>query len=266
MNICTLCDEHKSHKKIYFGDIIPNKDEVIKNKNLLKKYIDSFTNNVKIIINILNEVINKMNIYYKLNENIINNSYNKNRNFEIEYNVNKIINSNNIIIKELKEIIDDNNIINKFNNIFNIYSKMNINEINIKYKVNNKDIKLFGDYFVNKNKNNCKIEIEGKEYDLKEKYSFSLFKIKQDILEIKLKGIVNITDMKDMFRGCSSLICLPDISNWNTSKVTNMSEMFSYCQSLVSLPDISNWNTSNVTNMSCMFYECKSLTVLEYFK
>ena len=46
------------------------------------------------LINILNEVMNKMNIYYKINEDIINNydDNNKNRNYETIYYLNfKII-------------------------------------------------------------------------------------------------------------------------------------------------------------------------------
>ena len=139
---------------------------------------------------------------------------------------------------------------------------MNINEIKINYKIKEKEVKLFDNTFVKNNKNNCKIEIEGKEYELKEKHSFSFFSIKPDILEIKLKGIMNITNMSYMFYQCSSLSSLPDISNWNTSNVTHMNCMFCGCSSLSSLPDISNWNTSNVTNMSYMFNECSSLSSL----
>ena len=49
---------------------------------------------------------------------------------------------------------------------------------------------------------------------------------KNDKLKIKLKEIKTITDMSYMFCGCSSLISIPDISNWNTSKVENMSFLF----------------------------------------
>ena len=112
---------------------MPNKDELIKKNKLLKEYIDLFNKNVKIIINILNEVMNKINIYYKINEDIINNYNNKNINYEIIYNLNKIKDNN--IIEELKQIIEGNSIVNKFNKIFNIYSKMNINEINISIKL-----------------------------------------------------------------------------------------------------------------------------------
>ena len=70
----------------------------------------------------------------------------------------------------------------------------------------------------------------------------------------------NITDMKDMFNGCSSLTEL-DLSNWDVGNVTNMSYMFYYCSQLTQL-DVSNWNTSNVTNISYMFYGCNSLHTL----
>ena len=55
--------------------------------------------------------------------------------------------------------------------------------------------------------------------------------------------------MSEMFSGCSSLLSLPDISNFNTSNVNNMYRMFYGCNSLISLPDISKWNTSNLINM-----------------
>ena len=64
--------------------------------------------------------------------------------------------------------------------------------------------------------------------------------------------------MSHMFKGCSSLSSLPDISKWNTNNITDMSYMFYYCSSLSSLPDISNWNTNNVTDMTWMFYGCSN--------
>ena len=71
----------------------------------------------------------------------------------------------------------------------------------------------------------------------------------------------NVTDMSEMFEGCSSLKNL-NLSNFNTSKVTNMSYMFYGCKALTSL-NLSNFNTSNVTDMSWMFRDCKALTSLD---
>jgi len=264
LNLCIECaGEHKSHEKIYFGDIIVNKDELIKKNNNLRNNIDSFIHEIEIIINILKEVINKMNKYYKIIEDLINNFNIKNRNYEILYNLNKIKENN--IEKELENIINSD-IGSKINSIFNIYKNMNFNEINIIYKVNEDDneVKLFSSGFVERNKNKCKIIYEGKEEELKEKMEIytSWFSTKIKKLEIKLKGILSINNMSGIFSGCSSLLSLPDISNWNTSNITDMSNMFYGCSSLSSLPDISKWNTSNVTNMSFMFCRCSSLSSL----
>ena len=48
--------------------------------------------------------------------------------------------------------------------------------------------------------------------------------------------------MSSMFDYCSSLILLPDISNWDTKNVTNIGSLFFRCSSLLSLPDISKWD------------------------
>ena len=69
-----------------------------------------------------------------------------------------------------------------------------------------------------------------------------------------------VTDMSEMFYGCSRLISL-NFSYLNTSAVTDMSAMFSDCSGLTSL-NLSNFNTSSVTNMGSMFRDCSSLTSL----
>ena len=267
INLCILCEgEHISHEKISLGDIILKKEELDNKKNSLKNKIDLFINEIELIINILKEVINKMNIYYKINEDIINNYINTDfykRNYEILYNINKIFENN--IEKEL-ENIKNSDFKNKFNYIFNIYKNMNYDEINIIYKAkeNDNEVKIFGSDFVERNKNRCKIIYEGKEEELKEKKEIytSWFSTKINKLEIKLKGILNITDISGMFYECSKLSSLPDISKWNTIIVTHMRNMFYGCSSLSSLPDISKWNTSNVIDMRNMFYGCSSLSSL----
>ena len=124
----------------------------------------------------------------------------------------------------------------------NIYINENIKNNNdniIIYKINENEekIRIFGKDFVKNNKNKIKLEIEGKEYELMEFYNKNNNKIKN--LYIKIKGIENITNMRHMFYGYSSLLNLPDISKWNTNNVTNMSCMLSECSSLLNLPDIS---------------------------
>ena len=132
-----------------------------------------------------------------------------------------------------------------------------ISEINIIYdikKINkyieeDKDnINIFGSAFVENNKNICKLIINNLEYDISEKFNVKNYK--NNLLEIKLKGINKVTDMRYMFDKCSSLSSLPDISKWNTNNAKNMSDMFYKCSSLSSLPDISKWNTNNVKEMN----------------
>ena len=87
--------------------------------------------------------------------------------------------------------------------------------------------------------------IKEKNNNLKKNKNKSLYDLK-----------IYITNMSYMFYGCSNLLYLLDISNWNISKVNNMSCMFSGCNSLFSLPDKSDWDTSNVKLMNKLFYEC----------
>lgn len=71
----------------------------------------------------------------------------------------------------------------------------------------------------------------------------------------------NVTNMANMFNGCSSLISL-DVSNWDTANVININSIFNFCEALTSL-DVSNWDTANVTNMAWMFSDCSALTSLD---
>ena len=225
-NLCMFCEEnHNNHSIIHFGPLFPNIENKRNYLKELKEKKEILINGIKDIIDQLNKVIENMNIYYNINENMINN-YNKDRiNYEILYNINNIENNN--IIKDIDNIINDNNIQTKFNNIINIYDKMTPKtQIEIIYNIDNskEDIKIFGKDFVKNNINNCQMVIEGKEYKLSE--SFNIKDYNKDKLTVILKGINNITDMSHMFRACSSLSSLPDISKWNTSNVRLIHEIF----------------------------------------
>ena len=158
---------------------------------------------------------------------------------------------------------------------------------------NEKQIRLFGEGFFKKNKNNCKITIndESEKRDILEFYKYKEYKKENAIVKITLfmknnvtdisgmfvdckalkniKSIFdintnsNIKDISELFRGCTSLRKLPDsISDWDTSNIINMEGIFYECQSLNYLPDISKWNTSNVQNMMSVFNRCKTLREL----
>ena len=99
--------------------------------------------------------------------------------------------------------------------------------------------------------------------------------------------------MSYTFACCSSLVGLPNISKWNTTKVTNMSYMFmsydenlskffsnlyelnsavnktfliSKSSSLKTMPDISKWTTTNVTDLSYLFWMLIIIKITRYFK
>ena len=190
---------------------------------------------------------------------IINLENNKIKNIEI---LKKILNNISNSIKEIK--LKNNNIAKKeIEEIYDILDKNNEEFINIIYKITkeNPNIKLFGESFVEKNKDKCKIIIDNKEKELITYYSCK--DVKNNILKVRLKINSNITDMSGMFSGCSSLSSLKGISNWQTGNVTDMSLMFSGCSSLSSLEGISNWQTGKVTYMCEMFNGCSSLSSLE---
>ena len=85
-----------------------------------------------------------------------------------------------------------------------------------------------------------------------------------NIVSIDFNDCVNtekVTDMGDMFYGCSALTSL-DLSSFNTANVTNMGYMFDKCSALTSL-DLSNFNTAKVTFMRNLFCYCEALTSLD---
>ena len=206
---------------------------------------------------------------------------NKEENNEKDQKSYQVIDENKIIIESFKKSIYTNDIIlinfiihKNYNNYFHYKNIENCYKY-IKWKYDIKDqilleyviksnetkIRIFGLFFVLRNKRKGFIIYEDKEFELMEFFELEN-NINNNILKIKLIGINNIIDISYMFCNCSSLIFLPDISKWNTEKVNNMSYMFFQCSSLISLPGISEWNTNNVTDMNNMFYNCSSLISL----
>ena len=120
-----------------------------------KKYLDVFNNTIRDIIKRLNNVIDNMDTYYRIiNELFENYDLNK-RNYQILSNIIEFQNYNDTIIKDINKINEDNNIYNKFKYIMNIYNSMN----NIINEIENNKIKneLINDYI---NKINYKFKAE----------------------------------------------------------------------------------------------------------
>ena len=184
--------------------------------------------------------------------------------------------------------------VNYHKNVDNKEKKQNKDMIKMVYKINKEidTIRILGENFVTNNKVNvnCKLIINGNEYDLIDIIDYKKYKIDKngELLTIYLKGVSYITDARYMFAGCESLESLTaskwdtgnvktmdfmfsncaslksllGISKWDTKNVKNMNNMFAGCESLESLPGISKWDTGNVESMECMFFNCTSLKSL----
>jgi len=124
INICPLChNEHINHKLQSFENFISNIDGKRIDLNKLKNEINIFNIHVKKIITGLNQLIENMETYYKIFDNIFNNYNINNNNYQVLKNLSQI-NLNENIYKEIYEINRNKNYLDKVNKIFNIYYKM----------------------------------------------------------------------------------------------------------------------------------------------
>ena len=297
-NICSSCEkEHIEH-----GNIEDIQEGIKEEKRKLferKNDIELFNINIKFIVEKLNEISDTMNAYHEIINNLINTYETKNQNYRVLQNI-RAINAANEIYESLNLINQISEIDDKFIALFNFYNSISdenieeislsnkLNQISIKYNIikGDTEIKLFNKYFVDNNKNNCHLFIDGEPDKLCEYYKLSNEQKTKNDIEIKLietKPITNIAnifdgcnslqsitdwntknveDMSFMFCNCYKLKALPDISNLTTNNVKNMSNIFRGCCSLKSLPDISIWNVENVVDMNSMFFGCSSLESL----
>ena len=266
-NLCDLCglEHNKSHKFIYHRQIILNNSE--KNNNKLKLKINKFKDIMNNIIYLSQKILYDFEKYFELSEGIINNYDKKNKNYQILKNIENLNIFNEKIIKDIDMIIKETNFDKTIEYLKDLIKKMTLknDEIIIEYKNNSSKIRLFGDNFVENNKDICSMVVDNKKYKLTSHFNVKQLTkklTKNDSFEIKLKGLNNVENMSYMFNECDSLLSLGDISKIKVIKVTNMKSMFSRCISLSLLPDISKWDISNVTDISYMFYNCKLLSSL----
>ena len=272
----------KEKKQAY---IILKRNIINKYKNINKNYLYLYNSKKNKIIEKIetkinkkeyNEKIKKLTQFNRINEIIFNTYIYHSNNYFNAKNIINIINSyvKNDIIKNEKKIIElpNDEVITKekYNKIIDENKKL-IKEYNIKFKKegineitaiynSQKNMYIFGNGFVENNKDNCVIIYKGKEYKLQSYFDFE--DISNQKITLKLRGIYNIKNIQGIFCDCSNLIELPDIHLINTENFTDFSFLFYWCDSLKSLPDISKWNLSNANNMKYMFHGCKSLASL----
>ena len=146
-----------------------------------------------------------------------------------------------------------NNIKKELDILINIYK--NKKEINLIYESENEEIQnIFGKSFVETNKNNIKLSINGEKTDLIDKY-----KLKKGYNNIKLKIINKITNISNMFCECKTLKNINDLKYLNTEDCNDFSNTFKGCMSLSDIKSLEKWNVSKGNNFRCMFSECPLL-------
>ena len=283
-NLCNLCEkEHiKNHKVIDFRELVPNYN--VRNKlNDFREKINKLVEDINLIIDKLNYVINNIETYYKINNDIINIYEKKNKNYQIYKNVQNINDYNKSVIKDIEDTLKSANLVDKFVNIFQMYTKMSSNKNNISQSVNKKfkhsetlniqrpvqitfqrnNTFISNNYNEQDDKNDItlqykvpnkkgKITLFGNEFVKNNKNKCKL------IINDKIKELCQILDLSNCLIVDNILeikLRIPDFD-----EITNISSMFSGCVSLFSLPDISKLETKNINKMNHLFNMCESLS------
>ena len=170
----------------------------------------------------------------------------KTRNDEYEYNC---ATSFDAIIKD---------IIDKISKLPVKPNERTIKTINLIYNKIDDDISfnnIFGDNFVENNKDNITLIINDKKSEL-----VSTYNLKKGKNNIQMIINNNLTNLEYMFKDAKSLENIEGLENLNTKNVSNFSWIFYHCSSLSDIKPLRNWNVSNGNNFSGLFWECSSLS------
>ena len=176
-DICVICEQdHSSHEIKYYGGMIPNINNLNNKMNDLKKWIDEYKNYAKKIIEKLNNNIENLNIYYKINNDIINNFEVRNRNFPILQNLNDINTHINDFLENFK--------IKNINTIVDIYNKIIKEEETCLYKKETKfNNEISKELNLKKENINVNVNVNVNEYNIKNEN-----KIKENIIEYSISN------------------------------------------------------------------------------
>ena len=135
------------------------------------------------------------------------------------------------------------------------------NEINLKYMTEEEgEQRIFGSSFVENNKDNINLIINGKESELVDEY---FLKEGENNITIRLKN--TLTNLSNMFYFCESLYNIEELKYLNTENVTDFSYMFGYCK-ISNINALENWDTSKSETFNSMFYVCETITNLKALK
>ena len=161
-------------------------------------------------------------------------------------------------------------------------------KINLIYKKYGNNTNIFGAKFVENNKNNIELIINGKRSKLVSRteliegdnniqiiiknkinnleYMFYECLSLKNIEELKYLDVSEVNNFSYMLYFCSFLSDIKSLKDWDVSKGNNFSGMFCSCSSLSDIKPIQNWNVSNGKNFSGMFNQCSSLSDINPLK
>ena len=277
-NICLSCEkDHKNHDYINLKDNIPDKKFTFNKMDNFRKNIDNLKYLIKTTINKFNMVIQNLDIYYKIYEELIKSFYDmKYKNYQVIDNILEFEKYTDKIIEDINKFfgaIDDGE---KFRYLINIYEQMCnnnsiIGEIYIDKENINKEIRIINSLdqrgregeLINKFdspyrneeeiKNYCNITIDNNPIGFSYFYKFN----KIGKYNIKYTFMKNLSKANDLFANCSCITKL-DFTNFSSEYVINMDSMFFGCKGLKEI-NLLNFNTEKVISMRNLFSGCESL-------
>ena len=243
---------YKELKEINFINELKDFDKIIENNEY--KIIDN-KDNIIIRISIKDKeydiILGKKTLN---NEECINELFNLINIQSEEINNLKILNKDkDNKIKQLEE---------NYNELFkDIKPLKNENGIKIIYKTNKKGKqKIFGKNFVEINKKNIELNINGKKNKLIEEYN-----LEEGYNNIKIIIKENLINFGYMFYERETLYNIDELKYLYTDYCNNFSYMFFGCSLLNDIKSLEKWNVSNVTNFSGMFRRCSLLKDIMLF-
>jgi len=186
---------------------------------------------------------------------------------KVEKNTNKVLIEN---YDKFDKVFEENKQ-NIKNNKYSEQIKENLNK-DLIYLVKKEDIdehgevQILGEHkngedFVKLNKDSSYLIINGKKEDLCYTY-----KLKEGINRIEIVLGDNVTNLRAMFKHCTSLIDISPLKNWNVSNITSLSCSFRGCTSLLDLSPITNWDIRNVSDLKACFEGNNALTDISPLK
>lgn len=130
-------------------------------------------------------------------------------------------------------------------------------------KEESSEIYIFGDIFVQNNKDKCHLIINGNDCELRAKYKFKE-KGEQTITLIIDQEIINYSKMFKMgklygfnlYNNNNNLIDVSSLENLDTSNCIDLSYMFCGCYKIKNFNFLLNWNVSNCKYFNYMFKDC----------